>query len=68
MLCAEQLFVVLGKYKVEFVQKTSMYGYQADSQLFAQVWLRNPADVARVVTVLEVLRVACEMIGHCCLD
>jgi hypothetical protein len=39
---------------VDFVMKTSMYGYQADAQLFAVAWLRDPVDVAKVVSVLEV--------------
>ena len=31
-----------------------MYGFQADQQLFAQIWLRNPLDVTKVVELLEV--------------
>lgn len=41
--------------QVDFVKKTSMYGYQADAQIFAQVWLRDPGDVSAVVALLEVL-------------
>ena len=39
------------------MEKTSMYGYQADAQVFAQVWFRNPADLSKIVTVLEVSKV-----------
>ena len=31
-----------------------MYGFQADQQFFAQIWLRNPLDVTKVVELLEV--------------
>jgi hypothetical protein len=34
-----------------------MYGYQADAQVFAQIWFRNPADLSKIVTVLEVSKV-----------
>lgn len=39
---------------MEFVQRTSMYGFQPEPQCFARVWLRDPGDLVKVVAVLEV--------------